>query len=961
MKTKILSVLLVVSMLLSFFVMTVGASGDIVTPATGYTKASDVQYKTYGDYLTNWGARGEDCTFLSKYAESFYTGSNTYASLSQKKGGTSQSNAPSSALYSALKSLMKSAHKHETNYGETRYIYRNTDCLKNDASHISSFYSGATLNGSWGSTPQWNREHTWPNSKGLGGADENDIMMLRPTANSENTSRGNTAYGESSKYFDPGEAVRGDCARIVLYVYTRWGNTGKMWGEGGVMENMSVLLKWMKEDPVDTWEMGRNDVVQDITGTRNVFVDYPEFAWLLFGQDIPSGMPTPSGEAGGVVACTHPATREERVEPTCTTNGKVTTVCTSCGRELSTTTLKATGHNYVNDICSNCGHNRASGEIYYAIYNDAAGKLMTTDISTYTSSSTGISKDQFVSASATLTSDGKLKTDAKNVALFKMETVDDTTSFITPDGKYLSCDGEDMAFVDAPTENTEFVLEEVSGGYYIRLKNFLYEGSKAQYLEFYRDMFTNYGMGSDTSIYTFTFRELSESEIVPTTPAPEDPTTPSEPTEATQPSEEPTENTQPSEEPTESTQPSEEPTEPEEGYVAIYNAASGKVMTTEQSEYNGKKQYSGADASLNAEGKLVTEATNVAFFKVETVNGVTTFTTADGKYLYMDDKSLDLVDAAGEYTNFILEDAEGGKYVKSQKAVYVNGDTGEEKAQYLEYYAGPNVFTVYSLYADKADIYTFNFVELAGEESEEPTGPSEEPTGPSEEPTGPSEEPTGPSEQPTEPSEPSEEPGEPSEPDEEEELVEYKGFNDVKEHDWFYDNVVFAVEHGLMKGVANKEFDPNGNVTRAMLVTILYRNENEPDVDDLDNPFDDVKKRQWYTDAVIWAADNEIVKGMTEDTFEPDTMITREQIATILYRYAEFKEVDVEEFEDTSLKEFADRRTISSYAKDAIEWAVGAEIINGIESGDDTNVAPAEPATRAQIAAMLNRYIEQFD
>jgi len=161
-----------------------------------------------------------------------------------------------------------------------------------------------------------------------------------------------------------------------------------------------------------------------------------------------------------------------------------------------------------------------------------------------------------------------------------------------------------------------------------------------------------------------------------------------------------------------------------------------------------------------------------------------------------------------------------------------------------------------------------------------------------------------------------------------------------------------------MKGVAKKVFDPEGNVTRAMLVTILYRNEGEPDVDDLDNPFDDVEKREWYGEAVIWAADNDIVKGMTEDTFEPDTLITREQIATILYRYAQFNDVDVEEYEDTSLKDFDDRRTVSSYAKDAIKWAVGAEIIDGIESGDETNIAPAEPATRAQIAAMLNRYID---
>ena len=277
------------------------ADSVLLGNATGYTKASDVVYKKNGSTVINWGAREEDCTFLTTYAQSFYTGSYTYASLSQQSGGSSQSNASSSALYKSLQNLMKSNHDHETNYGETRYQYCYTDCVNGNSSYISSFYSGKRLNGSWGDG--WNREHTWPNSKGLGGNDENDIMMLRPTATSENDSRGNTAYGQSGGYYDPnregnGEVnLRGDCARIVLYVYVRWGNKNYMWGKSGVMESLSVLLAWMEEDPVDTWEMGRNDSVQSITGTRNVFVDYPEFAWQLFGKTAPEDMPTPSGQA----------------------------------------------------------------------------------------------------------------------------------------------------------------------------------------------------------------------------------------------------------------------------------------------------------------------------------------------------------------------------------------------------------------------------------------------------------------------------------------------------------------------------------------------------------------------------------------------------------------------------------------------------------------------------------------
>ncbi len=338
---KIISLVVALSML---FAIAVGSgitasAAKITTTPTGYTDASDVEYKTYSGTIANWGARGEVCLFLSSKAESYYTGKYTYESLSAYSGGTSQSNAYTSALYSALQDMMKSNHDHETSYGETRYLYKYTDCVSNDISTISSFYSGTLVSGTWDSGKTWNREHTWPNSKGLDGNDENDIMMLRPTSVQENSARGNTAYGESSAYYDPGESLRGDCARIVLYVYTRWGNTGKMWGSSGVMENLTVLLKWMEEDPVDTWEMGRNDAVESITGVRNVFVDYPEFAWLLFGQEVPV-CDTPSGNASPTNpdgSCRHASkTTKNAVSATCASAGYTGDVyCTRCNELIT--------------------------------------------------------------------------------------------------------------------------------------------------------------------------------------------------------------------------------------------------------------------------------------------------------------------------------------------------------------------------------------------------------------------------------------------------------------------------------------------------------------------------------------------------------------------------------------------------------------------------------------------------
>lgn len=322
------------------------------TTPTGYTKASDVNYVKSGGYIANWGARDEDCVFLSSYATNFYTGSYSYDQMSLKAGGSSTSTAPTSALYKALQSMMKEEQTYETSYNATRDKFRYTDCVSSNYSNISSFYSGEVLSGAWDGGSTWNREHTWPNSKGdASGNGENDIMMLRPTSVKENSSRGNKAYGESGSYYDPnqhGQNVRGDCARIMLFVYTRWGNTGSMWGSSGVMESLNVLLKWMEEDPVDTWEMGRNDAVQSITGTRNVFVDYPEYAWMLFGKSVPTNMVTPSGKASDDIVippnqeeCTHRYGEWTVVTPATTeTEGLQKHTCRYCGYEETETIPK---------------------------------------------------------------------------------------------------------------------------------------------------------------------------------------------------------------------------------------------------------------------------------------------------------------------------------------------------------------------------------------------------------------------------------------------------------------------------------------------------------------------------------------------------------------------------------------------------------------------------------------------
>ncbi len=319
-----------------------------------------------GSWLYNQGTRGTIASQMSSYAEAFYADT-SYEYLSSLSGSSNLSTVSGSSLYIELQDLMEKNHDYITSYGATREMYAYTDC-QNGGGKISSFYSGKEIGPAWDSGATWNREHTWPNSKGdASGQGENDIMMLRPTAKEENGSRGNTAYGESSGYYNPNSVsggkynLHGDVARILLYVYVRWGNTGSMWGSSGVIESKEVLLKWMAEDPVDTWELGRNDSVQSITGTRNVFVDYPELAFLLFNETVPSDMVTPSGKASSSAAYTVTAVANNDTFGTVSVSGKVITAVPAAGYYVAgytvtsgSATVTQSGNSFVVNATEDC-------------------------------------------------------------------------------------------------------------------------------------------------------------------------------------------------------------------------------------------------------------------------------------------------------------------------------------------------------------------------------------------------------------------------------------------------------------------------------------------------------------------------------------------------------------------------------------------------------------------------------
>lgn len=201
---------------------------------------------------------------------------------------------------------------------------------------MTLFYTSNSVSSAWNSTV-WNREHVWPQSLGTFTTANcgSDLHHVRPADPKINSTRCNLPYGNvrgsgsyktaktssgivggyyTSSYFEPQANVKGDIARILLYDYVRWGENNLT----DVVQSIDVLLSWCQSDPVDAWEMGRNDSVQGIQGNRNVFIDYPEYSWLIFGKSVPSGMTTPSGKTGSSSSNT-----------TTSTSGKTYTLVTS--------------------------------------------------------------------------------------------------------------------------------------------------------------------------------------------------------------------------------------------------------------------------------------------------------------------------------------------------------------------------------------------------------------------------------------------------------------------------------------------------------------------------------------------------------------------------------------------------------------------------------------------------------
>lgn len=173
-------------------------------------------------------------------------------------------------------------------------------------------------------------------------------------------------------------------------------------------------------------------------------------------------------------------------------------------------------------------------------------------------------------------------------------------------------------------------------------------------------------------------------------------------------------------------------------------------------------------------------------------------------------------------------------------------------------------------------------------------------------------------------------------------------FNDVRPNNWFYNDVYYCWENGIMDGMTDTTFEPQGTTTRAQFATVLYRMAHTPDVNGMTCPFTDVAAGSWYEKAVLWAYNNHVVDGVTDTTFNPNASITREQMVTMLYRFSGAGAPTGD------LSRFTDASRIASYAVPAVTWAVQNNIVNGVT---DTTFEPKGNATRAQLAKVLHMYL----
>lgn len=970
----------------------------------------------------NTGTRHELCTSLSDQAVAYYTGNYTWEKMSTLSGTTTNSSvtAAGSALFNSMQKLMSSTLTTTVSYKSLTSYWAKTDSElgTNDATLI---YSDET-------SSSYNREHVWPKSHGNfyeSGAGS-DLHHLRPANSTINSTRNHWTFGNTKEllssystkayngktvlWYDSSysqndclgivevsDDVKGDVARILLYVYVTYGNKSKnenlnlctkTSGSGSgnsantgdkIIYDLDTLLQWCEEDPVDTWEMSRNDCCQNIQGNRNVFIDYPEYAWLLFGREIP-GMMTPSGMANN-----NPI--DPPVKYTLTVVSEDTTRGTVSGSDYQYTaypadgwytsgwtlypsdaaTVKQNGDRFtVSKPTANCTLTihfspRTGATVNFAVPEGVSCEAETgfvgddIKLPTPTGSPTAVSQARFLgwtteqvdnsTEKPTYTLAGDIyrlsASETTLYALYSYVVMDGTGDTLNEfrlctslqDGEYVIAapsatqmmnntqassylQNDYAAITDDTVTNAKdsnvFALKAVGDawsisdcdGKYLRSdgeKRIALDGEKTEITDADTAYLWEIGIAADgvASIYPVKSHAYGKLQFNANNPR-----------------------------------------------FTTYTTAQADISLYGRTA--GSRYYSTFDAEpitpcVHQWNQGVTTAATCG------ASGIRTYTCLlCGAVKYEEIEALGHAWDEGKVTT---EPAEGVSGVRT----YTCTRCGAEKTETIPPLDHEHDYTAavveptcteqgYTLHnCSCGDSYKDTFVAALGHDYQMTLVPATDTEKGYELYTCtrcdayyteelPQDDTDCPSEK----------------------------FTDVPAYgNWAHEGIDFCVKNGLFGGTTDTTFEPETKMSRAMLVTVLWRYEGEPE--GFESNFSDVNAASgsWYAKAVAWASANDIVNGVGGGKFNPNGIITREQMAAILYRYCEYKDFDTSNREDFS--GFPDAGKVGSWAKDAMQWAIAEKLIGGSAVGNQTYIQPLDGATRAQVATILMRFIQGLD
>ena len=723
----------------------------------------------------NNGKFGVVCKALSAQAKAYYTGSYTYEKLSAQFGST---------LKSSISALV-TKDRHTGNYNSLKTNFAYTDAVNGSSSKLRLFYCGVTSSSEWVGDTNFNREHMWPDSKG-GSAAEGDLHSMRPTDKGLNSARSNYPYGEVTNgtpkysdsnhgsvlggylgggFFEPLDNVKGDVARAILYDYCTYSSLSNL---SLVFQSTDVMLDWIKLDPVDEFEMTRNDVVEGIQDCRNPFVDYPELAYNLFNKEVPADLITPS----------HP--------------NAVTYQVTAVSENTDYGTVSKSGMTIT--ATPNTG------------YTVSGYKLSPEDAATVTQSGNVFTVSN-VKADCTVTITFAPKTAA-------------TITYVVPSGVTVS-------------------------------------GTTASYVGDTVKLATVSGTPADTEGYTFF--GWSEKQIADTTTVP-----------------------------------------------SVQKAGASYTVKAAQTTFYGVFSYlDGTTAhyltNLCKHEKTHEETIQPTCTKNGAVNTVcddcgailATSPIAKTGHDYEDTVIAPTCENKG-YTLHTCKNC-GDSYKNTYVAALGHDYVSQVTKPATDTENGVMTFT-----CSRCDSSYTEVIPATGSDVHD---------------------------------------------------CPCDDYTDLDHTAWYHEGVDLMLEMGYMNGIGNGRFDPEGTTTRAMVVTVLWRIAGEP-APKAENTFTDVIANGWYTDAVVWAAENGVVKGVGDGKFEPEGRITRAQMATILFRYVQSLGKDTSKRAD--LRGFSDGSKTDAWATDAMQWAVAEGIING----SDGMLLPQGNATRVQVATILYRSMD---